>query len=346
MAEPFSFSVTGYRGHEDEILAVRNRNRTTPQTRAHLDWRYTGESAPQAPQVFWLRNSNGEPMAMAALIFRSYFVAGHETLLAVLGDISVESKYRGQGLARTLFQQINVYIASQNLPGAFVMPNQAAEKGLAAAGWKSVDHLTPFVCVTNPAEKFYRRLKSKFLAKAASAATRGFTRRLVAAKIRKDVSMRESKGFDAEFDSFWQNFPKAEMVLRSRHPNILRWRYHQHPDATFSTQKFYAADKFAGYLISHFSREDGVCLIEDFLVAEPNLVQPCLARFLEHALASEYIQSVRIIPNNHSHYLPLLKGLGFVKREPVTVFQIFQPHLSLLNNPAAWFVMAGDKDAL
>jgi GNAT superfamily N-acetyltransferase len=346
MAEPFSFSVTDYRGHEDEILAVRNRNRPTPQTRAHLDWRYVGEPAPQPPQVFWLRDQTGEPAAMAALIFRSYFVDGRETFLPVLGDISVEQKFRGQGLAKELFQKINDQVAQQNFPAAFVMPNAAAEKGLAAAGWTTVDQLTPLVCVTNPAAKFHRRLKLKPLAAAAALVARKFTRRLVVARIRPDVLLREAQNFDQEFDALWQSFAKPGMILRSRQPHVLRWRYQQHPDAKFTIHKFHAGDRFVGYVVSQLSAADGICLIEDFLVATPDLVAPCLARFLEQALANDAIQSVRLIPNRQNFYLPLLQGLGFVKRAPVTTFQILQPRLPLLADPAAWFVMAGDKDAL
>lgn len=346
MAEPFSFSVTGYHGHADEILAVRNRNRPTPQTRAHLDWRYVGEPAPEPPQVFWLRAQTGEPAAMAALIFRLYFVDGRETFLPVLGDISVEQKYRGQGLAKELFQKISGQVAQQKFPAAFVMPNAAAEKGLAAAGWTTVDQLTPLVCVTNPTAKFHRRLKLKPLAAAASLVAKKFAQRLVAARIRQDVLLREDSDFDQEFDSLWQSLPKAGMVLRSRQPQVLRWRYQQHPAAKFNIHKFHASDRFVGYAVSHFSAGDGICLIEDFLVTMPDLVAPCLARFLEHAFSNHAIQSVRLIPNRRNHYLPLLQGLGFVKRAPVTTFQILQPHLPLLADPAAWFIMAGDKDAL
>ncbi len=346
MAAPFSFSATGYRGHEGEILVMRNRNRTTPQTRAHLDWRYIGEPAPQPPQVFWLRDQTDEPAAMATLIFRSYFVDGRETFLPVLGDISVEQKYRGQGLAKDLFQKISGYVAQQKFPAAFVMPNAAAEKGLTAAGWTTVDQLTPLVCVTNPTAKFHRRLKLKPLAIAAAMVAKKFTQRLVAARIRQDVLLRESPDFDQEFDALWQTFPKTGIVLRSRQPQVLRWRYQQHPAAKFTIHKFHARGQFVGCVVSQFSASDGICLVEDFLVVTPDLVVPCLARFVEHALDNDAIQSVRLIPNRQNHYLPLLQGLGFVKRAPVTTFKILQPRLPLLADPAAWFVMAGDKDAL
>jgi cellulose synthase/poly-beta-1,6-N-acetylglucosamine synthase-like glycosyltransferase len=341
-----SFSVTGYCGCEEEILTVRNRNRKTPQTRADMDWRYQGERTGRAPLVFWLRDENGGLLATGALIFRSYLVDGQERLFAVLGDISVEQPHRGKGLSKELYHRINAYIAAQDFDCAFVMPVKLAEKGLAATGWRTIGDLAPFVIVTNPIEKFTRILKLKPAAKVISFLARTFTRTLVAASLRANISMRETGEFDDEFETFWQRFPKAGRILRTRSRQILDWRFRQHPGARYSIHKFHAGGNFVGYIVSRVAVSTGICFIEDFLVAEPDLVQPCMASFLKQAFTDDRIRTVRIILINPSSYVPMLKRLGFVKRSPVTAFQIYNPRVPLIADAAAWFIMAGDKDAL
>jgi cellulose synthase/poly-beta-1,6-N-acetylglucosamine synthase-like glycosyltransferase len=307
MPETLSISVTGYCGYEEEILTVRNRNRKTPQTRANLDWRYQGEQTGLPPLVFWLRDENGDLLAMGALIFRSYLVAGHERFFAVLGDISVEYQHRGKGLSKELYRRINTYIATHNFDCAFVMPVHLAEKGLAATGWRKIGELSPFVIVTNPTEKFARILKLKPAAKIFSFLVRTLTRKLVALKLQANVSLCETEEFDDEFESFWQSLPKAGTILRTRNRQLLHWRFRQHSDARYSIYKFHASGNFVGYIVSRSSASDGICFIEDFLVAKPDLVQPCMALFLKQALADNRIKTVRIVLVNPSNYVPKLK---------------------------------------
>src|SRR5438874_1815011 len=106
MNEP-RFDCTGYAGHEEEILAFRNRIRIVQQDRAYLDWRYLGEQTGREPLVFWLRDETSRPLAMAAVIFRRYVIDEKPALIAVLGDIGVDPAHRRRGLAVRLFEHIN-----------------------------------------------------------------------------------------------------------------------------------------------------------------------------------------------------------------------------------------------
>jgi hypothetical protein len=116
------FNVTGYSGHEDEILQVLNANRPVAMTRRWLDWRYSHQPDVPAPRVFWIRYGDQPAAGMASVIFRRYWVNGHPRDLAVLGDISLSKKLRGRGLGRELMEFIGRHLIDGPQHAAFVIP--------------------------------------------------------------------------------------------------------------------------------------------------------------------------------------------------------------------------------
>lgn len=346
MAETFSFSVTGYAGYEAEILDFRNLTRVRPQNRTYLDWRYTGEKSPQPPRVFWLRDAQGHAAAMASTTFRSYYVGGRPCRFAVLGDLCVQPEHQGKGLMTTLLQNIQTHTPRPDFDCAYVMPVPEAERALAKAGWRRTGELVPLVFMLNPEKKLKRVLKSDGLARAASVPMRSLTRLLAATRTRGHVSMRTVTDFDADFQTFWQSLPKSGLILRDRSLEVLHWRYQSQPGIEYIIRKFCDRETFAGYLVASKDSTDDICLVLDFVVSRPELVAPCMARFLEEAARRPDIETVRIIPNDHCQYVPRLKRLGFVPRKEIESFYTCLPQDKLLDNPAAWFIMFGDKDAL
>src|SRR5439155_3477843 len=101
-----SCTVTGFGGFEQEILRLRNSNRGTPETSEYLRWRYEVAPDTAEPCVFWLFDSAGERIGMAAAIFRWYRINGVRVQVAVIGDISVESKWRNRGFGQVLLRYL------------------------------------------------------------------------------------------------------------------------------------------------------------------------------------------------------------------------------------------------
>ena len=100
VAQDVSCAVTGFGGIEQQILRLRNSNRENPETLEYLRWRY--ERAPRLPRrasigccgpavklSAWRRRSSGPITFMARRL-----------PVAVIGDISVDARYRGRGLGR------------------------------------------------------------------------------------------------------------------------------------------------------------------------------------------------------------------------------------------------------
>lgn len=345
VSDAITFSTSSYRGYEQEILDVRNRNRISQQTRAHLDWRYEGEQKEIPSMTFWLRDAQGKAVGMASLIFRPYIVDGVKKYFAVLGDISVDKELRGAGLSTKLFRFINDYIEENKISCGFVLPNQVAQKGLSSSGWQTVGKIIPLVCVVNPSGKLRKVLKLRMLSLIVSKLLRAMLDWKLSRKIDPAISMSSSSDFDSEFDLFWQKQPKAKMVFRDRCAASLQWRYKKQPGANYLIHKFYRGNKFIGYIVTSFSSHDGLCLVSDFLVAEVESSQPCMALFLKEALGNPKIATVRVVLNENNKYVALLEGVGFFKRNPATVFQVYRPQDALISDANAWFTMAGDKDA-
>src|ERR1041385_5662786 len=97
-----SLVLTGYAGHEEQVLRVRNANRSTEQTRGYMDWRYRQLPNMPPPCVAWLVSASGEAVGMAAAIFRAFWVNGVASHLAVVGDISLDERLRGKGFGQQL----------------------------------------------------------------------------------------------------------------------------------------------------------------------------------------------------------------------------------------------------
>lgn len=344
MIDQFSFSVTGYTGYEEEIIAIRNRNRDFRQTREYLDWRYLGETTDRPPIVFWIRDSDGKPLAMASLIFRLHIVNARKLYFGVLGDVSVNEEHRRQGLFTRLLNRINEYIIENKLPTAFVITTRQVREILTRAGWTTVGKVAPFICLSQPAAKLPRLFKVPVLGTLASTTLRAIMRLSATWQTKPEISLRNASDFDAEFQKFWDELPKENRILHDRSISALTWRYRNQPGGNYSIGKFYKGESFVGYVVTEMM-EGNVCLLTDFLVASSSLVKPCLAAFLLEKLSDKSISTIRIALVDGSEFARGLWQLGFFPRSEIFFFQVYHPEDECIRDSSKWFVTAGDKDA-
>src|SRR5438874_1914163 len=132
----FSCEVTGFHGYEQEILSLRNANRDEPETLAYLDWRYRRSADSPEPQVFWLLTPERQRIGMASVVFRPYWSNNTRVQTAVVGDISLDTRWRGRGLGQALLRFMTEYL-DVHFPQqpAFVIPTEAARRALSKVGW-------------------------------------------------------------------------------------------------------------------------------------------------------------------------------------------------------------------
>lgn len=331
--------VTGYRGHEQDILALRNANRESAQFTEYLDWRYLGPAQRTGSEVLWLDTAQGMAAGMAALIQRAYWIDGAPAQIGVLGDISLNEMFRGKGLGKLLLSAMTVH-CEQSHAGrtGFVIPTEAARRSLAAAGWSTGGLLIPHVMLLNPAVKMQPHCGS--LARPLAAGYRlairtwlGWTRRRVD---RLDYPV----DFAADFDAFWQAFPKQGLCLADRSAATLKWRYTCHPHQRFRIASLNDGDRLVGYLV--FECGEDSCFIYDVLARSVHALQRMIAPFVLQMM-QEGLCSIRIMLNDAHPYRRVFTRMGFFARPDSAVFQLLRPPVAM-RGALTWMLTQGDKD--
>jgi hypothetical protein len=335
------FSVTGYSGHENEILQLLNANRPVAMTRRWLDWRYAQTPGVPAPRVFWIKYGDQPPVGMASLIFRRYWVNGEPREMAVLGDISLSKKLRGQGLGRELMDFIGRHLSSWPQHAAFAIPALTEEGALTGTGWTTAGLLVPHVFMVDPTEKLSQFLRSASLARGLSAVFK----RVVATGLRlsntRKLWLQFVDDVDETFDTFWLRFPKRNMILRDMSQETLRWRYMRHPDAHFRIAKLMSHEGLEGYTVFEVGRRDPTCRIRDVIVKRRQDVRRMLMLFVQHFQTMGSLNTFRLVIADGHPYAHDLWKAGFVKRPPQGVFQV---RSAAPFHQCAWHITSGDQD--
>ena len=259
MEHTISFSTTHYSGYEEDVLRLRNRNRSYTKTREYMDWRYLGRNTCRPSVVFWVHAGDGTRIGMAALFFHRYRVNNHIDEFAVLGDISLDSDFRGKGIAKQLFEFINSYIEEESISCTFVMPNDAARKSLGSAGWETKEILIRHTFFLNPTEKINEFVKNRYVSLLIGKLIQGYYNLKLGFIDHKDLKLITVDNVDDSFDSFWESLPKQGLILRDRNSAELNWRYKDHPHEQFEIAKLRLGDEFIGFIIYTNLREKRTC---------------------------------------------------------------------------------------
>ncbi|OPL11560.1 MAG: hypothetical protein AVO38_15810 [delta proteobacterium ML8_D] len=337
------FSITSYKGYEDEIVRMLNANRLEPHSCQYQNWRYLDEESPLPPVVFWLHSSKGDKIGMAALIFRTYWIGNKPFKFAVLGDISLNDKYRGKGVAKQLFKFMNSTIDKESYSCAFVMPNTAAQKSLSGSGWKTEQYLVPFVYLLDVSDWIYDILKINTLANLFGKLFRYFNGLKLAFKNTDGFSAEAVNDFDKSFDTFWVAFDKKNMIIGDKSISTLDWRYKKHPAQKFSIYKLMYNDRFIGFIV-YSESGDKVCSIYEFIVLNQKYIEPSMTAFIKKMNKTNSPKSIRITLNERHPYAKALRSAGFIKRKTEGVFQTYMPSGSDMQESFSWFIGSGDKD--
>lgn len=341
--QPLSFSVTTYKGFEDEIRGLLNRNRTEAHSRQYLDWRYLGELSPHPPLVFWLRNSSGKPVGMASLISRPYWINQCQGRMWVLGDISLDFEMRGKGVGQMLFRSMNTYIEKNLEHGVLVIPNEAAQKSLFATGWSRPNRFSWFLWVVDPVGKYFPSMTKYILFRQLGAVYRRLATLWLSVHCSQEFKLVNVSSFDSTLDEFWRSLEKEKLILRDRGQASLRWRFERHPHCKYNIQILHCHQKMAGYVVYEVY-ESGMCKIVDLLVAKKENVRPMVALLLKKLCEKKNIKTVRIKLNHSNIFSSELRKLGFFVRKEKDVFQFFNTKYIGINTYTKWHITVCDKD--
>lgn len=340
----FSCAVTGCDGYEQEILRLRNANRDSPETLEYIDWRY--HSSPDAPQprVFWLLSQDGQRIGMASVVFRPYWINGVRVQTAVVGDISLDTPWRGRGLGQLLLRFMTNYL-DEHFPQqpAFVIPTEAARRTLASVGWVTPGALVPHVYVLDFTRYVRALVRSGWLAARIVGQIKWLARALARARAPRDGSLRFRDTLDESLLDFAAGLPASDGAVHDIGPEALKWRYAQHPNTRFTFATFNCSGEVCGFLIFEESTLEQTCLIYELVARTPADMRSMLALFILRGLSTPNLITLRVILNDRHPHRTCLRRLGFIARRPDGVFQVHSP--SGTAERLAWCVTQGDKDA-
>jgi hypothetical protein len=338
----FSCTVTGADGFEPEILRLRNANREWPETIDYITWRYQRAPAAPDPLVFWLISPDGQRIGMASAVFRPYWVREVSVQTAVIGDISLDSRWRGRGLGQLMLRFMTNYL-DEHFPEqpAFVIPTEAARKTLAHIGWLTAGTLVPHVYVLDFTRYVVRMVRNEWFASSVARQIRRLARLVLKMHIGRDDVLDLTDGLEGSLLEFAKGLPKSSGVAHDTGPESLKWRYAQHPNRRFKFASFSRSGEIRGFLVFEDGTIQQTWSIYDLAARTPSDMRAMLALFILRSLSTPGLSSLRVLLDNRHPTRMCLRRLGFVPRHPDTVFQIRTPRAM---RATTWHVTQGDKD--
>jgi GNAT superfamily N-acetyltransferase len=343
MNDLIRFCQSDFSNHQEEILALRNACRETPQDSVYLRWRYLGWNEAPEPQLFWAETAEGRKIGMAALIMRPYCCSAQLWYIPVLGDISVLEEFRGQRISTQLYQYMNQFLNERQVPFAFVIPNPPAARGLENAGWQVAGSRTPYIYLINPAPQLGKRLHSERIARWLGGLYHAALRRLKRfAPVEGDYCFLIEQKFDERMEQLWEELPRENLLIGDHSLPFLQWRYQNHPQLRFTVAKAFKKGRLVGYFIfgdcSH-----RVCLVYDMLVDSSHTLGQ-LARFLVAELVkrNDY-DALQLVINGDHPYGKELERSGWVRRPSNGPYMFYRPGTAPVH-ALSHQIMSGDKD--
>ncbi len=339
----FSCEVTGFPGYEQEILRLRNSNRNEPETREYLDWRYQRSADSPEPQVFWLLTPDRQRIGMASVVFRPYWSNNMRVQTAVVGDISLDTRWRGRGLGQTLLRFMTEYLdAHFPQQPAFVIPTEAARRALANVGWVTSGALVPHVYVLDATRYVRALVRSGWLATRIARRMRALERIVTRLRTKRVGALHLKDTLDESLLEFARRLPPSGGAVRDLGPESLNWRYAQHPHTRFTFARFTRSGETRGLLVFEDSTLEQTWSIYDLAAKTPADLGAMLTLFVQRARSAPDLVTLRVTLDERHPCRAQLRALGFIARRPDTVFQVHS-HSGMAER-LAWCVTQGDKD--
>jgi GNAT superfamily N-acetyltransferase len=332
--------VTPFAGSEEQILRLRNANREFPETLAYLLWRYARAPDCPEPSVYWLRTQD-QRIGMASIIFRPYLLDGRRAPVGVVGDISLESGWRGRGLGRALLKFMTSDF-ERRYPdhAALVIPTESARRSLQGCGWHAAGRLIPTVCALDPATFLRARLHSAALARVFAAPVRLAGRCWVARFLPAGATLHFTTSLKELPGPIPVQTPERGVAVRELSRDALEWRYAQHPHSRFTFASLQQAGSVRSLLV--YEEADDYCVIYDVLAPGAQELQGLLAAFVSQFLQRRDRLTLRIALDQDHPARAILGRLGFFARPDDAVFQVHSATGAA--EGLRWRLSQGDKD--
>ena len=338
----YSILVTPYIGYEDTVLEIRNRNRTRPTDRAHMDWRYKQLEGVKAARLFWIEVAGGMKIGVAGVVFRKYCVNGNLREMGVLGDIALDTRFRGKGLGKKLFDAINRSFQEDGSTLGLVIPNEMAGRALKATGWETADSLIPYVMDMEPGSKLVALLGNK-TAKIVAAIIRESLLFVLRLKVDEEMEFQPVRLEHPTQGEPWERLRKEGLVMRDRQLDFLKWRYSEHPKGDFIFLECYKRKECVAMVVIRLLPDKRTCVIYDF-IGELKEIHKVLRALSLWLYREKGVKKLRFVVNERRSFFKGIQRFGFVKRPVLGDVLVYEGSGYHRDKSLCWFITSGDKD--
>lgn len=346
-ASAIEFAVEPFSRCAADVLAFRNVNRPVAAEQAYFEWRYHRPCAHE-PLILWARDGDGRPVGAASVIPHDYFFLDGVYPVGLLGDISVLPSSRGQGVAGRMLSFLARHEALRALRACVVLPNDEAEGPLQRAGWHGITTIHRFIKLGDARLLLERKFGAVWPVRWAGVAADALLRALSperAAHARGRYDTRDANTFDARYDTLWKAAMVPGRVLAVRDAAYLRWRFVEHPLGSHRVFELIEGGELRGYVVFH--HEEDLAVVDDYLVAQPEVVVPLFALFFERLGQDARTARIQVRTHRDARLALPWRRFGFVRRKDsqrVMLLDPAAPQTPLAHLAAEWHVTPADKD--
>jgi len=328
------------------------------ESHKHFQWEYLENPAGRAV-IFVAKNDDGQ-ISSAYAVLPIKIKAMTDVVYGSLSfDTMTHPYYRGQGLFPKQARETYTYLANNHNVFTYGFPNKNSEMiFIDKLEWFNICDFPLIIKIINFEPLLLKYLTNKILSRYLGLTFNYISNLIFSNKIGhiEDLIIAETKGFDAEFDKFWNLNRSLFQICVERNSTYLKWRYSR-PEENYIILKMKQNDAMVGYAVlkieDRFNLRTGFIL--DFVVTPDKKYMDALLASITDRFRQEAVALISALMMRHTPYAPLFGRNGFFRLPPRLHPQEinFGARINIDNekyegirNPHNWFITWGDTDLL
>jgi hypothetical protein len=280
-----------------------------------------------------------------------FWILGERVPIRFTHDLLVDAGYRGlPRLGRKLM--VNALATGARVAGGLWMTD-ASYRLHVNAGFESLEPLTTYTLVLDPADFVAQRNMSRAQGFAVRYALEAMRRRSLARASatlgRGGSSVADVERVDPAQDDLWEQFSSGYAITRARDSAYLNWRYADHPNLAYRFALATTGGTPSGYMVWRSSGDgERRAVVPDFLTAKKDVgtFELLLAHVIVHA-ASACCTSVSIMTTQR-WVVRALREFGFHPRASRNTWVVgnWEDRVPRrwIGEHSMWHVVLGDSD--
>ena len=337
-------------GDEEQILQLRGIALSGSRNKEWWQWMF--RDGPTGPAIIRLAVVKDRIIAQMASIWVMIKIGDKATRGTHGVDLMVHPDYRRQGVFTALGIKGREDPLDQSRSVTYGTPNDQSRPGFVnRLDALPICEVPLLVKVIDWGAVLKRRYKIPALtAKILGTIGEGITNRKPFLKA-AGTTLEEVFSFDERIDRFWEKVSRIKNIMIVKDMKYLNWRYFAKPGHEYRVLLAKKQDEIAGYIVLKLQKgASSVGYIIDMLtlpgedsVAEL-LIATTIRHFKEAGIAKASCWMLEQTP-----YYGTLRKLGFIRRRGRTLcVRIVEPSIQkeFVTNPANWYYVMGDDDAL